>query len=170
MLIAIVSDSHDNMTNIKKFLQYCQENKIKKIIHCGDVAEKETVDFFINNFHGEIYFVEGNADIESQKKIKKTNRFQKFKKTKIPFIELEFDKIKMAACHTKEKAKQLAAKEIYQIIFYGHNHKPWQEKINKTYLINPGNLAGMFYRASFATYDTLTKELKLMLLEKIKAA
>ena len=167
MQIAICSDSHDNLVNIEKFLNYCKQNKVAEIIHCGDVTEKSTKDFFEKNFSGTINFVEGNAEITVQEKQKRTNRFQKIQRTPIPFLELTIDKIKIAVCHTREKAKRLAEKNLYNIVFYGHNHKPWQEKIGLTYLINPGNLAGMFYRASFATYNTTTKKLNLILLENI---
>lgn len=167
MIIAICSDSHDNMINVEKFLNYCKKNKISEIIHCGDVTENSTKKYFEDNFSGTINFVEGNAEISQQEKIKRTNRFQKIKRTPVPFLELQLDKIKIAVCHTREKAKRLAEKNLYNIVFYGHNHKPWQEKINLTYLINPGNLAGMFYRASFATYDTSTKKLNLILLETL---
>ncbi len=167
MNIAIVSDSHDNITNIKKFLDFCHREKIKKIVHCGDVTEETTYNFFRENFAGEIFFVEGNADISEQKKTKKTNRFQKFPRHKIPFLEIVFDDLKIAVCHQKSKALSLAKKNIYHLIFYGHSHRPWQEKINKTFLINPGNLAGMFYRATFATFNTSSKKLKLILLETL---
>jgi hypothetical protein len=175
MQIAICSDSHDNIVNIEKFLNYCKKNKIEKIIHCGDVTAESTKQIFKNEFPNKITFVEGNAEIEVQEKTtcgeqgrtKRTNRFQKIKRAPIPFLELEIDKLKIAACHTREKAKRLAEKNIYNIVFYGHNHKPWQEKINSTYIINPGNIAGMFYRASFATYNTTTKNLKLILLETL---
>ncbi len=168
MLFAICSDSHDNLTNISKFLSYCHERKIDTIIHCGDVTEDETKTFFINNFQGKIYFVEGNADISKQQKQKRTNRFQKIKYGPVPFLDLDFDNIKIAACHEKVKAKRLANSGKYHLVFYGHNHKPWQEKINNSNVINPGNLAGMFYRASFAIYDTKDKKLELKLLEKLE--
>lgn len=175
MLLAICSDSHDNLANIEKFLNYCKKNKVKEIIHCGDVTEEATKIFFENNFSGKIHFVEGNAEITVQEKstcgeqgrTKRTNRFQKIQRTPIPYLELHYPNIFLGVCHTREKAKRLAEKNLYHIIFYGHNHKPWQEKINLTYLINPGNLAGMFYRASFATYNTTTKKLNLVLLENL---
>lgn len=168
MLFAICSDSHDNIVNIASFLNYCKKNKIDSIIHCGDVAEDETKKYFENNFADKIYFVEGNADISSElDKVRRTNRFQTIKRSPIPFLDLEFDNIRIAACHTKVKAARLAEKNIYHLVFYGHNHKPWQEKIGKTYVINPGNLAGMFYRASFAIYDTQLKKLELKILDVI---
>lgn len=167
MLFAICSDSHDNIVNIASFLNYCKKNKINSIIHCGDVTEEETKKYFEDNFTGKIYFVEGNAEISVQQKLKRTNRFQTIKRPSIPFLDLEFDGVRIAACHTKVKAARLAEKNIYHLVFYGHNHKPWQEKIGKTYVINPGNLAGMFYRASFAIYDTQLKKLELKILDVI---
>ncbi|MBU1132029.1 YfcE family phosphodiesterase [Patescibacteria group bacterium] len=167
MKIAICSDSHDNLSNIEKFLKFCEDNDIHRIFHCGDVTEKETREYFLKNFSGEIDFVDGNAEIEVQEKQKRTNRFQKIKKSPVPYLQYEIDKIKIAVCHQRDKAIRLAKSGQFHIVFYGHNHKPWQEKMEKTYLINPGNLAGMFYRASFAVYDTATKKLELNLLEQL---
>lgn len=167
-LIAITSDSHDNLVNIKKFTDYCNAHEVATVIHCGDVTEKATEKIFISNLKAKIMFVGGNADIAVQEHAKRTNRFQKIKHTPIPFLALTLENIKIAACHTRVKAKQLAGKNRYNLIFYGHNHKPWQEKLGRSYLINPGNLAGMFYRASFATYDTRRKKLNLVILDQLK--
>jgi len=167
-IIAICSDSHDNMVNIKKFTNFCNANKVNLVIHCGDVTEKDTEKNFIDNLKAKIVFVAGNADIVNQEKMKRTNRFQKIKHEPIPFLDLTIDNIKIAACHTRVKAKHLAGKNKYGIIFYGHNHKPWQEKMNSSYLVNPGNLAGLFYRASFATYDTRTRKLALIILDQLE--
>ena len=52
-------------------------------------------------------------------------------------------------------------------IFYGHNHKPWEQTMGKTKLVNPGTLAGMFYKASFAVLDLEKSKLELIILERI---
>ncbi len=62
MLIAIISDTHDNIPNVKKVLDYCRENKIEKLIHCGDLAEIETLDYIKENFIGDIFWTFGNMD------------------------------------------------------------------------------------------------------------
>jgi putative phosphoesterase len=62
MLIAIISDIHDNIPNLKKALDYCMLNKIEKIICCGDLASLETLDFLNDNFGGEIFYTFGNMD------------------------------------------------------------------------------------------------------------
>lgn len=165
MKIAICSDSHDNIVNIEKFLKYCADNNVEIIIHCGDVTTKDTQNYFQENFNGEILFAEGNAEIEVQEKLKKTNRFQRIKREPVPFIEKKVEELRIAACHKRDKGLRLALSGKYHLVFYGHNHKPWQEKVEKTFLINPGNLAGMFYKATFAVYNTETKQLELKLLE-----
>ncbi|MEK7653636.1 MAG: metallophosphoesterase family protein, partial [Patescibacteria group bacterium] len=62
MKIAIISDSHDNIPNIEKFLGWAKENKIEMIIHCGDIASGETVKYLSENFKGKIHLVYGNMD------------------------------------------------------------------------------------------------------------
>jgi len=137
------------------------------MIHCGDITTLETKKYFQENFRGKIYFVEGNADItsiEQEKSIetKRTNRFQVIKRAPVPFLELIVDQIQIAVCHKKDKAIRLAKKGFYHFVFFGHTHKPWQEKIDKSFIINPGTLAGMFTPPSFATYNTTTKQLELI--------
>jgi len=59
----------------------------------------------------------------------------------------------------------LSPKGDYDLIFYGHTHRPWTEKYNGLELINPGNLAGQINKASFAIYDTKSNKLELKILE-----
>ncbi|MFH0815070.1 MAG: YfcE family phosphodiesterase [Candidatus Falkowbacteria bacterium] len=177
-ILAICADSHDNMPNIEKFLKYCRDNKIKTIIHCGDVTTKQTRSFFTTNFNGTIYFANGNAEISSQKPQKRTNKFQKIKRNPVPFVEIiennvalaacrHTNPISVAACHQRDKALRLARTNKYDFVFYGHSHKPWKDKVNNTILINPGTLAGMFYRATFATFDTSTNQAALILVDTL---
>lgn len=167
MKIAICSDSHDNFVNITKFLSYCRKNKIEKILHCGDWCAPSVLKFFREKFKGEIYGVYGNvhADDKTMQKFAKTYTI----KLKLELLNVKFDKIKTIITHFPDVAKVLAETGKYQIVFYGHNHKPWMEKINDTYMINPGTLAGMFQRATFAVYDTETKKLELKIVDLIKS-
>ena len=60
MTIAIVSDSHDNVPNIEKFLIWANLNSIEMIIHCGDIAAPSMVDkFFAPKFPSQIHLVYG---------------------------------------------------------------------------------------------------------------
>ena len=82
-------------------------------------------------------------------------------------VELEFNRRKIAFCHFPDIAKKLAQSGKFDLVFYGHSHRPWDEKIGNTHMINPGELAGQFYKPTFAVYDTTSGSLELKILEKI---
>lgn len=165
MKIAICSDSHDNLVNIKKFLVYCNIHKIKTILHCGDWCAPSTLRFFRENYNGDIYGVYGNVhdDDQTVKKFAKDNKI-KIKEDK---LYLKLENIQIFITHYPAIAKTEATKDKYQLIFYGHDHTPWMKKVGNTYIVNPGTLAGMFNKATFAIYDTETKKIDLKLLEQI---
>ena len=152
MKIVIVSDTHNNWTNFKKTIEWVKKEKIKLILHCGDICSQETINDAEKLFDGEIKFVKGNADWQMDLPEK---------------TELEFNNRKIAFTHFPEIAKKLAQSGSFDLVFYGHTHRPWDEKIGDTHMINPGELAGQFYKPTFAVYDTDTEELQLKILEKL---
>lgn len=164
MQIAIISDTHDNIPNIEKFLTWLKFQDISLIIHCGDLcAPAILTKILAPNFSGEIHLVYGNVcDRESLKE-----NVKEFKNVKLhgDFGEIEKEGRKIAFVHYPDEGKKLAESQKYDIVFYGHTHKPWEEKMGKTLLVNPGNLAGMFYKATFAIYNTKTNKLELKILE-----
>jgi putative phosphoesterase len=167
MKIAIISDSHDNLPNIEKAVKYINKQKISLVIHCGDVCAPIILGEFAKLFKGkEIHVVKGNVDGD-------IDGFKAFAK-KYPKIiyhgntgKLEIDDLQLVFCHDPFVAKKMAQSQKYNFVFHGHTHKPWQEIIGKTTIINHGTLAGLFNKATFAIFDTETKKAQLILLEKI---
>jgi predicted phosphodiesterase len=86
----------------------------------------------------------------------------------VPFIELSVNNVQLAATHQRDKALRLSRSGKYDFVFYGHSHKPWKEKIEQTILLNPGTLAGMFFRATFAIFNTQTRATELIILDQLK--
>ncbi|MBD3359443.1 MAG: YfcE family phosphodiesterase [Candidatus Buchananbacteria bacterium] len=166
MKIAIFSDTHDNWVNTEKAIKYLNKHKIPLMIHCGDVCAPSTLAEMAKLYKSEIHLVKGNADndIEEVK-----NQSQKHKNLKFygHTGKLEIDNLKLVWAHEPSLAKKMAQSQKYDFIFYGHTHTPWQEKNGKTILINPGTLAGLFTKATFAIFDTQTKKARLIILEKI---
>ena len=152
MKIAIVSDTHNNWANFKKAIDWIKKENIQIILHCGDIMGQEIIDDAKKNFDGEIKFVKGNADYDLELQEK---------------IELDLENKKIVFCHFPSEAKKMAQSGNYDVVFYGHTHRPWDEKVGECNMINPGELAGQFYKPSFAVYDTATGKLELKILEKI---
>ena len=163
MKVAIISDIHDNIPNLKKCLYYCMENNIEKIFCCGDVTNSETLKFLANNFQKEIYLVRGNMEIfeefepEKYKNIIYSGRIANFK----------LKRKKIGLCHEPFLLEYVLKKGECDIIFYGHTHKPWIEKKNNYLFVNPGTLGAVFQKATFAVWDLKEDEPELKILELI---
>jgi len=159
MKIAIISDSHDNAANLKKAYSIIKEENIKTIIHCGDIASIEVLKEVFGKLKGKIYASLGNMDKDRDFPIEKDSKLPQLK------VFSEYGTIKdIAFTHFPEIAKNLSKTNKYKIVFYGHTHKPWEEHIGKARMVNPGNIAGIMYRATFAIYDTETEKLRLKIL------
>lgn len=167
MLIAIISDIHNNEVNLKKVLDYCRENKIEKIICCGDLASKETLDFLNDNFSGNIFYTFGNMDNDYLQKYK---AIQNYKNTKIfkNFGEIKIEGSEIAFTHYPEDAEKLAQTGKYNFVFHGHTHKPWMEKIENCLVLNPGNVAGEIYPPTFAVWNTEDGKFELIRINEMK--
>jgi len=168
MKIAIISDTHDNLANLKKAADWIKKEKIKTIIHCGDIFKPETIKEGLKGFDGKIHLIFSPADADfsgiprnSFRDIKGVEVCEEFGQIKIKNGPL------IAFCHFPEIAEKLATLKKYDLIFFGHTHLPWENKIGKTRLVNPGNLAGLFYKATFAVYNTKGNKLELIILEKL---
>ena len=153
MKIAIVSDTHDNINNFNKIIDFLNKEKINLILHCGDICNRQTIAEATNNFKGEIKFVRGNGDYDLDDIPEK--------------MDIDFYGKKIAFVHYPDIAKKMAESQNYDFVFYGHTHKPWQEKIGKCFLVNPGEVAGQRFKPTFAIYNRETDILDLKILETI---
>src|SRR3989344_4748488 len=67
MVIGIISDSHDNMPNIYKALEYFKQQGITTLIHCGDVCAPGVMREIAQKFGGTMHLVYGNVDGDREK-------------------------------------------------------------------------------------------------------
>lgn len=163
MFIAIISDVHDNLPNLKKCLGWCEKNKIAGLICCGDLANIETLSYLAENFKGQIYLVKGNADSYSEKEAKNFKNINYFGETG----EFKLEGKNIGICHWPNLIDKLLENGNSEIIFYGHTHKPWLEEKDGIKKINPGEMSGMFSLATFAVWNTENDNLELKVLEKL---
>ena len=166
MKIAIISDTHDNVPNLERALDWINKNNIEQIIHCGDLcAPSILVSTLGPGFSGLIHMVFGNVEDRqlTPEKAKEFDHVTHYGDAG----SADFEGKKIAFVHFPEKAKELAQTGKYDYVFYGHTHKPWEETIGQTKVVNPGTLAGLFTKATFAVYDTDTDTLTLKILEQL---
>ena len=179
MKIAIISDTHGNAANFKKAVRWLNKENIKLILHAGDIGSPESLKESLEEFRGKLLGVFGNMDKDFKILIDEYDKISKVKIKENTF-ETEIDGKRIAITHFPAEAKKLAQSvnpstgsgSRYDLVFYGHTHRAWDEKVmvpagGSCHMINPGELAGQFYKPTFAVYDTETNNLELKILEKI---
>lgn len=166
MKVAIISDIHDNITNLDKALMYFQANKISKLICCGDMGSKETLDYLAKQFVGDIWAVLGNMDWDH---VEYDDLKDKYDNVKL-FANGGIFTIKnkdILIVHEPKRYQPYLNEPGISFIFYGHTHKPWIEtKHNKTILC-PGNITNQLYPPSFAIWDIATNKFDLIQLNQL---
>ncbi|HRZ30581.1 MAG TPA: metallophosphoesterase family protein [Candidatus Paceibacterota bacterium] len=174
MKIAIISDTHDNLANLEKFLLIAKREKIEGIIHCGDVTTPETLEWLAEKFEGPFKVVCGNMEIRREEFAEMASRHKNLEV--FPEIgeweisrgvldknvsHLVVNVVKIAFVHKPDKTEELALSGQYSFVFYGHTHKPWVRMVGATLVVNPGTLGGVFTAPTCATLDTKTGQLAL---------
>ena len=147
--IAIISDTHNNYPLGERVRDILKKEKINFIIHCGDIGEPNYLKEIFKGFN--IRGVLGNMD-DGYGEIEEYNDLPNIVVYKNIGEEIINNK-KIAFNHFPDIAKKLAKTKKYDFVFYGHTHKPWEEKVENCILLNPGNVTGTYYRSTFAIYD-----------------
>ena len=161
MLIGIMSDSHDNIPNIKKAVNKFNELQIEHLYHAGDIVSPFTFNNF-KNLNCPIDFVFGNNDGEELYLIEKFKGKAVFHKH---LYEFTIDDKKFIMMHEPNNIEYLFQKQVYDVIIYGHTHKLDIRKNDKTLLINPGESCGILSGDStILTLDTSTLEYSVIYL------
>ena len=151
MKIGLISDTHDRIENLNQTIKILKKEKVAELIHCGDLTSPFMVKE-LTKFPGEVHCVFGNIDDRHTTTILAL----KTKNVKLygDYSELNLSGKKIAFTHFPFFAEALALSGKYDAVFYGHTHEKQKEIKGKTLLVNPGELAGVKNKPSFAIYDT----------------
>lgn len=164
MKVAVISDVHGNMAYLDKAKEVIDEEAIESVICCGDIQTDE-VFRELDSWKNKVYLVLGNADKELSHKLEVGILYPENMEVFSDFGVINLAKKKIAFCHYDFLARKLAGEKKYDLIFYGHTHTPWEEQIGQTKMLNPGEIAAQFGKATFAVYDLAAMRARLVLLQ-----
>ncbi len=152
MKIAVMSDSHDHLWNLRIAVKEVEKLGIKAIIHLGDLISPfmlEEVEGFSGTFH--LIYGNNNGDhILLQKKIASLGSLVQFHGW---LGELEIDSKKIAFIHDPLIAKKLAKSGDYHVVMFGHTHLWHEENVGSCLLFNPGEILGKKEAPGFGILD-----------------
>jgi len=156
MRIAVMSDSHDHIGNMRVALKRIRGLNIQMIIHCGDFVAP----FMLKELEAAgapVHGVFGNNDGDQY-------QLTKLALTELSNITLHGVVVSVDAegfligfTHLPEIGEGMAHAGRYQLVCCGHTHEFLQETIGATILLNPGEIMGKNGPASFGVVDTVAR-------------
>lgn len=161
MKIAILSDSHDHIPNLREAVRLSNQRGCAVLIHCGDLISPFMLDE-LAAFAGAVHLVYGN-NVGDQHLISSAcgNRFPALNHHGVLGV-IEAGGIKIAFTHYPQLARGLAVQGLFEVVCCGHNHRQRIEEVGGTLLVNPGELLGKDAQPSFLVMDCPSRAVEVV--------
>ncbi|HEY7696615.1 MAG TPA: metallophosphoesterase [Nitrososphaeraceae archaeon] len=158
MKIGLISDTHDNIQNIRRAVRKFNDKHVDLVIHAGDIVSPNAVESLADV---KLVGVLGNNDKDVAGL---TSAFNKINgKLEGEIYKTVYDGMKFAVYHGTSIAKreQLIKSGKYDIFIYGHTHRKDNRFVGNTRVINPGTAKGWFFGlfATIAVFDTTSRNI-----------
>jgi uncharacterized protein len=164
LILAVLSDSHNNRQAIREALAIARKRGAETIIHCGDLGSPD----LLSLFHGwTLHLAIGNTDHE-RISLEYAVRALGNGSTCGGEIRLEEDGLRIAAIHGDRAGEltDLVASGKFDFLFHGHTHRRRDSRIGKTRVVNPGALGSVATESrSFCLLDTIARAVEFIELD-----
>lgn len=162
MKIAIVSDIHDHVWNLRAALAGLPA--ADALLCCGDLCSPFVVGLLADGFPGRpIHVVFGNNDGDLFRITQNAGRVADVQLHGALF-QGEIGGVRVAVNHYPDIARAIAAGGQHDLVCYGHNHLFAIESVGGVLTVNPGTLMGYDpaakrdVPATFVVYDTAARQ------------
>jgi len=155
MIIAVMSDTHDHLGNLKAALGLIKQEKARHIIHCGDfvapfvLKELQTAGISVSA-------VFGNNDGDQHLLTQTAANSNGLIRLDALIGEIDIDDFRIAYTHQWPVAEGLAATGKYRLVCFGHSHTFFKAQRDETMLLNPGDIMGKDEQPGFCLVNTET--------------
>jgi len=160
MRIAIFSDTHDNIPNLRAAVSYCNAYGVGTIIHCGDLISPFMLPV-LAEFGGAAHLIYGNNAGDQHLISQRCGTTHPTLTHHGILGAIEAGGLKIAFTHYPEMARGLACQGRFHVVCCGHNHRYGVERHGDCLLVNPGELLGAEATPPcFAILDSATMEVE----------
>ena len=179
MKLGIISDTHDDIVNVRKAIDIFNQESVRYVIHAGDYVFPGIIKEF-KKLNGKLIGVLGNNDGEKNYLLKSFLEIEGELKGELG--ELQIEDLKIAIYHgTSLEIKEILIKSgKFKIVVCGHTHKiephdnstgRYESNDGRTLVLNPGtahskveSLSGAFVEGGVIILDTDSKEYRYIAL------
>ena len=140
MLVGVVSDTHNNITNMENIINIFNKEEVKWVTHTGEINKPQTLRL-VSRWNWPMMGVFGNND-RIEKGLKEVCDEYNFNVQDPPF-PLTLEDKKIAVFHEPELIDRYIKDHAdVQLIIHGHTHRYREETLNNIIFFNPGESAG----------------------------
>jgi len=137
-MTGILSDSHDNLTRLREAVRLFNDAGCDLVIHAGDFVAPFTVDE-LRNLRAPVKAVFGNCD---GKRVGLAKAFKGLGEIREAPLKFSHAGLRFLVCHLDAPVNRHLASKSFDVIVFGHTHRPLAERRDEVLLINPGEAGG----------------------------
>ncbi len=158
MRAGVISDTHDNEASAREALALFSRERVDVIFHLGDV----TLPRIIAPFRGNgvpLIAVYGNNDVDKEG----LQRASGDAFSREPRVA-EVGPWKVLMCHAFSSLQgEIAAGGKFDLVLFGHTHRPSTMRFGRTLVVNPGEACGLMSdRCTGAVVDLATCDVRIL--------
>lgn len=163
MKIGMIADTHDNLAAIGRAVEILNEHGIDLLIHAGDFVSPFTVEP-LKLLQAPLAGVFGNNDGDKILLKQKYSEHSIGELFEDPY-EFTFATLRILVTHKPAIVNPAAASGLYDLVVFGHTHKPVLEQRRDVWVINPGECCGYLTgRKTVAVFEVERRAAELLTL------
>jgi putative phosphoesterase len=137
-MVGILSDTHDHLTRVRAAVRLFNDAGCDLVIHAGDFVAPFAADE-LRNLRAPVKAVYGNCDGE---KAGLARAFQGLGEIADGPLAFSHAGLRFAVVHFDASAETQAASGRFDVVVFGHTHRPLVEIRDGVLLVNPGEASG----------------------------
>ena len=138
MKIGVVSDTHNNLPNVRQIVRLFNDAGVDRVVHTGDITQAKTLDV-LAGLDAPVFGVYGNNDVERDT-LDASAAHHGFV-LRDPPLELDWADRRIVVVHDPLDLRRLPD-DAHDLALHGHTHMPHCERANGRLVFNPGECAG----------------------------
>lgn len=140
-MIGILADTHDNLEAIRKAVELLNNRGVKVVIHAGDFVAP-FVAKELSKLGAEFWSVFGNNDGEREGLRRRFSESGLREPVEVLVTELLGLRVFVYHGTSEVLLENAISAGKYDLVAYGHTHRPRIERVGRTLVVNPGEACG----------------------------
>ena len=137
-MIGLLSDSHDNLDRVRAAVRLFNDARCDLVIHAGDFVAPFAAEE-LRNLRAPVKAVFGNCDGEKAGLVRAFQGIGEITEGPLAFAHAG---LRFVVVHFDTSAATQAASGLFDVVVFGHTHRPLVESRDGVLLANPGETGG----------------------------